>query len=249
MRREEGDTESFEEHRALLAKHFEECAELCGAIGLPVSKLHAEEATRAVQQVEGQAGRNYQQIVAIFSNNAEKELSLMTYFTVSVELAPYLRAFGIDAKVDGEKIDKAWNPILDSFRSAKFDALESFKALALGRNTASVFHLMRVLELGLRPLGAVFNVSLDHTNWGKAIEQIESHVREMHKDPIWKARPDCKELQEFYSQASSHFVVFKDAWRNYTAHVRGKFDEQEAADIMTAVRAFMQKLVDGGLHE
>jgi hypothetical protein len=71
----------------------------------------------------------------------------------------------------------------------------------------------------------------------------------MNQHPAWKARSDCKDQQEFYSQAASHFVVFKDAWRNYAAHCRGKFDEQEASDIMTAVRAFMDKLASGGLRE
>jgi hypothetical protein len=98
------------------------------------------------------------------------------------------------------------------------------------------------LEIGLTVLGKVFGVSLAHTNWGPAIDQIESKIRQMHVDPAWKALPDCKEQQEFYSQAASHLGIAKDAWRNHTAHVRGKYDEQEASDILTGVRAFMQKL-------
>ncbi len=82
---------------------------------------------------------------------------------------------------------------------------------------------MRVLGIGLGPLGKIFNVSLAHTNWAPAIEEIESKIRDMYKDPVWKALPDCKEQQEFYAQAASHFGVLKDAWRNYTAHARGKY--------------------------
>jgi hypothetical protein len=138
--------------------------------------------------------------------------------------------------------------VLDSFPSAAYDLLEGSTCFALDRWTATVFHLMRALEASLSVLGAVFNVSLAHTNWAPAIEQIESRVRDMHKDPIWKAMPDCKEQREFYAQAVSHFGVLKDAWRNYTAHIRGKYDEREAADIMTSVRAFLQKLATR-LHE
>jgi hypothetical protein len=107
---------------------------------------------------------------------------------------------------------------------------------------------MRVLEIGLGVLGAVFGVSLAHTNWAPAIDQIESKTRDMHKDPAWKAKPDYKEQQEFFAQAASHFGVLKDAWRNYTAHARGKYDGNEASDILTSVRAFMQKLANR-LHE
>ncbi len=136
----------------------------------------------------------------------------------------------------------------NAFPSIIYDAKEAGNCFALGRNTACVFHLMRVLEIGLTALGAVFAVSLAHTNWAPAIEQIESKIRDMHKDPVWKALPDCKEQQEFYSQAASHFVVLKDAWRNYTAHARGKYDDDEAESIFRNVRGFMQKLATR-LHE
>jgi hypothetical protein len=107
---------------------------------------------------------------------------------------------------------------------------------------------MRVLEIGLSALGKIFGVSLLHTNWAPAIDQIESKIREMHRDQTWKAEPDCKGQQEFYSQAASHFGVLKDAWRNYTAHTRGKFDEGEAEAVLRNVRGFMQKL-STRLHE
>jgi hypothetical protein len=135
-----------------------------------------------------------------------------------------------------------------SFPSASFDIREAGNCYALGRWTASVFHLMRALEPGLTTLGALFGVTLSHTTWGPFIEQIESKIREMPKDPIWKAAPDWKEQQEFYAQAASHLGIVKDAWRNCTAHARGKYDEKEASDVMTGVRAFMEKLATR-LHE
>lgn len=138
--------------------------------------------------------------------------------------------------------------VFDSFPSSTYDLLESSRCFALDRWTASVFHLMRALETGLTALGSIFNVSLARTNWAPAIEEIEKKIRDMHKDPIWKVLPDCKEQQEFYAQAASHFGVLKDAWRNYTAHAHGKYDEREAADVMTSVRAFLQKLAPR-LHE
>jgi hypothetical protein len=57
-----------------------------------------------------------------------------------------------------------------------------------------------------------------------------------------------KDQQEFFSQAASHFMILKDAWRNYTAHERGKFTEEEAETILINVRSFMQKLATQ-LHE
>jgi hypothetical protein len=100
-----------------------------------------------------------------------------------------------------------------------------------------------VLEIGLTVLGARFGISLAHTNWAPAIEQIESKISDMHKDPAWKALPDCKEQQEFYAQVASHFAILKDAWRNHTMHVRGsKSTEEESERIFDNVKAFMEKL-------
>jgi hypothetical protein len=106
---------------------------------------------------------------------------------------------------------------------------------------------MRALEIPLRCLAAQFGVSSDHANWQNIIEQTEKHVRNMGNDPAKTA--DWKDQQEFYSQACAQFMVFKDAWRNYTAHARtGKYDEQEARLIMESIKNFMQKLAPR-LHE
>jgi hypothetical protein len=138
--------------------------------------------------------------------------------------------------------------VATAFPSARIDVSEAGICLSLSRGTASVFHLMRVLEIGLTALGAVFRVSLAHTNWAPAIDQIESKIRDMHKDPAWKAFPDCKEQQEFYAQAASHFGILKDAWRNYTAHARGVYTEEKATLIFDNMRDFMQTLATR-LHE
>ena len=77
-----------------------------------------------------------------------------------------------------------------------------------------------------------------------AIEQIESKIREMHKDPVWKTLPDCKAHQEFYAQAATHFGILKDAWRNYTMHARGFYTEEQAERIFQNTRSFMQTLAE-----
>jgi hypothetical protein len=137
----------------------------------------------------------------------------------------------------GERVNKA-------FPSANFDIHNASICLAASIATAAVFHLMRVLEIVLSVLGNKFGVSLANTNWAPAIEEIESKIRAMHKDPVWKALPDCKEQQTFYSQAASYFGIIKDAWRNHTMHTRGKYTEQEAEHIYNSVKAFTQKLAE-----
>lgn len=134
----------------------------------------------------------------------------------------------------------------DKFTSTAYDIAEAGKCCALHRSTACVFHLMRVLERGLVVFADTFGVPSNHANWHNIIEGIEKKVRDIGNDP--NRATDWKDQQEFYSQAASNFMLFKDAWRNYTAHVRGKYTEEEAEIIFISVRAFMQKLATR-LHE
>jgi len=169
-----------------------------------------------------------------------KELETKTFLYITPEKLRFWPSFQKHF-VFGQSVDTA-------FPSARTDISEAGVCLALSRATGSVFHLMRVLEIGLSALGAVFGISLAHTNWAPAIEQIESKIRDMHKDPTWKTMPDCKEQQEFYAQAASHFGILKDAWRNYTAHARGIYTEERAALIFDNVCEFMKTLATR-LHE
>jgi hypothetical protein len=165
---------------------------------------------------------------------AEKELKRKAFFYIPPERIKFWPKMN-EPYAFGKKV-------ADSFPSSTSDGNNAGLCLAASFSIAAVFHLMRVLEIGLSVLGSEFGISLAHTNWAPAIEQIESKIRDMHKDPKWKALPDCKEQQEFYAQAASHFGILKDAWRNHAMHVRGKYTQNEAELIFENVKAFMRKL-------
>lgn len=167
---------------------------------------------------------------------AEKELKGKAFFYIPPERAQFWPKLS-----EPYAFGKA---VADSFPSCAFDANYAGIALAVGLSTASVFYLMRVLESGLAVLGLEFGVSLAHTNWQPAIAEIERKIRDMHTHPKWKDRADCKEVQEFYSQAASHFGILKDACRNPTMHGRTKYSQDEAEQIFETVKAFMQKLAE-----
>ena len=141
-----------------------------------------------------------------------------------------------------EPLDGFGAKISSAFPSIWCDVREAYTCYALDRPTAAVFHLMRVLEVALVSFGTVFGFSFSHTNWGPAIEQLETKIRGMGNDPAWKSRPDLKEQQEFYSQAVNYLAVTKDAWRNYTAHARGTFEPTQAKVMLDNVKLFMQHI-------
>jgi hypothetical protein len=174
--------------------------------------------------------------VEVVEKIAEKELRGKFFLYIPPERARFWPNTG-QPNVFGETV-------ADKFPSTSFDVANSGVCLATMMSTAAVFHLMRVMEIGLAALGKVFGVSAAFANWEVILNQIESKIAGMRSDPAWKTLPDCKEQQEFYSQAASHFRTVKDAWRNYTMHSRAKYTEEEAEQIFNAVRGFMQKLAE-----
>jgi hypothetical protein len=210
-------------------------------IGLDIS---ADTTNDLIAELEKPKGRQnfqwlYDQAESI-TKLCYKELRGRAFFYLSPDRAKFWPTIE-KPHAFGEKVGA-------SFPSAYFDIFNAGVCLATTMSTAAVFHLMRVLEIGLTALGKEFNVSLAHTNWQPAILEIEKKIREMPADPRWKVLPDCKEQQEFYAQAASHFGVLKDAWRNHTMHVRGRYGDGEAEQIYNAVKAFMEKLAER-LHE
>jgi hypothetical protein len=219
--------------------YLAELDNLCLALDLPVSRLHIKDLFLAIDVLQsGIVPSDVTDVVdrgcAILSSNLQKEMSLKMYFTL-----PHDKAEVFDKGDFGADVS-------DAFPSAGFDISESCKCYALGRNTGCVFHLMRVMEIGLGILAKRFGLPCDHTNWDTIINRTEKAIGDIDKDP---SRPaNWKDEREFYSQCASHFRIVKDAWRNYSAHARGKYDEQEALDMLGNVRGFMQKLVTR-LHE
>lgn len=130
----------------------------------------------------------------------------------------------------------------NNFQSAQYDIEEAGKCMALGRWTAAVLHLMRCLEPALAALESKVEVATSKENWGNKIEQIEAALHRINKrDHSVSATKD--ELR-WYAECATHFRYMKDAWRNYAAHGRDKYDEERSRRIYDNVRGFMIHLAE-----
>lgn len=126
-----------------------------------------------------------------------------------------------------------------AFPSAGRDILEAGNCYALGLSTACVFHLMRVLEVGLKALVVDIELPYKTEAWGRILTQIDDKMKEL-RSPDNKS-PKKKNLQ-LYSQCAIEYGYFKDAWRNHVMHEATHFDEHGARSIMEHVRNFMQSI-------
>jgi hypothetical protein len=133
---------------------------------------------------------------------------------------------------------------IQAFKSANYDMQQAGFCLGLELNTAAVFHLMRVAEVGLRALAfdrdvAIPKTILEFATWEEIIRQLESaedRIKDLPKTPAREAQFD------FYHGAMMEFKRFKNKWRNPVMHSRDTYDRDEALSAFTHVSAFMRLL-------
>ncbi len=127
----------------------------------------------------------------------------------------------------------------DNFQSSQYDLDEAAKCLALSRSTASVFHLMRITESGLRAIHQCLGIKVPLTgnnrNWGSILGRIRDEVQ--NRGNKWTKKDT---FQEQYALLDA----VKDAWRNPGLHIDKKYTQDEAEHIFAMVRGWMTKLVD-----
>jgi hypothetical protein len=133
----------------------------------------------------------------------------------------------------------------ERFPSAITDIQEAANCLALGRSTACVCHLMRVLEFGLAALAAepMIKVPLaTHLEWKDIINTIEGKIKKLQTGGTTPLPEDWRERKAFYSDLATQFRHFKDAWRNNVMHAHDFYDDTKAQIIFMSVREFMRLL-------
>jgi hypothetical protein len=122
------------------------------------------------------------------------------------------------------------------------DIEEAGKCLALNRNTACVFHLMRVMEVGLRALGAsLHDPRIDpkrNPTWDAILKKGDEELLK----PLAQRAAEWQTDEAFFSTAHASLRAVKDAWRNPTMHVERIYDDEAALEVWNAVRGFMRHL-------
>jgi hypothetical protein len=125
----------------------------------------------------------------------------------------------------GRKVD-------DAFPKASGEISEAAKCLAFLRPTATVFHLMRAMELAVERLGEALGKNVTGKVWGIMLADISNAIESM---PKGKSR-------DTWSSVHTHLYHVKQAWRNDTMHPKTTYTETEAEAVFQAVKSFMTAL-------
>jgi hypothetical protein len=137
-----------------------------------------------------------------------------------------------------------WAMTLQAFPSLTQEIEQGVDCFALDRNSACVFHMMRVSEIGTRSLARERQVTfpkqpLEWAEWENIIDQIESNAKPVI--PILPKGPERDAARAFYTGAVAQLRAFKET-RNRVMHMRGSFDDYEAQRTINQVRDFMNGL-------
>jgi hypothetical protein len=141
--------------------------------------------------------------------------------------------------------------VYEEFPEAREDVKDAGNCLAASLPTASVFHLMRVAEFGLRRIADKTKVRLkdkrkaqpiEYATWDKVIQGIAAQIAAARALPHG---PRKNKRLQFYSDAAERCTYIRDLWRNDVSHTRKRYSESEALGIMGRVQDFMKLLANG----
>jgi hypothetical protein len=166
------------------------------------------------------------------------ECSDRLYFSLDSDAAAkYLRPF------DG------WEPILEVFPEAQDDVEQMNKCRAFECDSASVFHVLLVMEFGLIALGKFVGVKDQKPGWNATCNAVEKILKEGRTD----AGPHILAHFAFLEQINKDMHSMKLAWRNKVSHavnnlslLTSDFKPEVANKIITAVHGFMLLLATEG---
>jgi hypothetical protein len=198
--------------------------EECVRLELHTSNDQCDAITYAIEHGSPLSHQSFAGLLRELQDRIRSELSHHLFFAVPSSVQSFY---------EHQQFDPA---AVTAFPSAIDDMLESGKCFALSRYTASVFHLNRIVETGLRALTDDIGVKLQH-DWGAQLREIEKELEKRYKTAGART-PD----EQFYSEAATQIGHIKNAWRNPTMHIERRYNEELARDIFNAVKALMRVL-------
>lgn len=221
--------------KAWLTRRLKRLSEHLSTLDASVTIIAVQEAEETINRTDS-TWRNAKSCTEDISNCLRRELSLTTLFVLeSKERTYYVSkepSFGADVALKYPTM-------------AVFEIDEAAKCFALGRSTAAVFHLMRIMEIGIRTtarcLGILDPIKAGDRNWGNILKDIKADLdahNGQNPTKTWAAANDKDLFESVYVSLDAVRV----AWRNTTMHVENKYTADEAEHIFVAVRGFMRRL-------
>lgn len=137
--------------------------------------------------------------------------------------------------------------LFDAFPTAVFPEMQNAgRCYAFGQNEACMFHLMRIVDYGLRLVAASLTIPYDARNWMGIGDAIQKNMEAKYSVKT----SDWKQSEPFYASILTDIQAISRGHRNPVIHeIEKKYDDKEAHYMLVVVEAFMSHLAKHGLKE
>jgi hypothetical protein len=226
--------------RASLMAHYMKVLDFCKLLELPVSEKGCLEILQLLESRHTAKGKWLHGPTREVGKRIIAEMQSRKCFYIGTQ---NVRFFDVEELL-GEDVKQ-------HFPSAWDDLEEAGKCFALGRSTASVFHLMRALEVAVKAIWKTLNLPPPNLpeNWGSLIGLMDKELSfpKNTRNPLW-----VKE-EAFFAEAVADVRAVKKAWRDTTMHVEKTYSNEQARNIFNAAIGLMRDLAkrldqDGAMH-
>jgi len=136
----------------------------------------------------------------------------------------------------GEDIDRKFSKVAEDIGNAG-------NCFALRQYTASVFHIMRVMEYCVQRFGKKLHIPIDVKNetWYQIMDQVNSSVKRL---PGGKnATASQNKRKERYAMAAGRLDHVRIVWRNPVMHPKDTYDENQALEVLDGVGKYLESIV------
>jgi hypothetical protein len=220
---------SVDKGKGILVDRISRVLEGCELLELRVSKCKAE---RLLEELQNQACTfgDISHGLRELHDRIFDELGTALFFHLSVAREPYFRepwlTFGQIVAI--------------KFPAITRDIEEAGKCYGLKRNTACVFHLMRIMEHGLQELASQLNIETRGPSWDSILVKIDKELSKRYQDKglVWIER------EQYFAECASYLRAVKTAWRNPVMHVEDHYSDDETLSIYQTVQVFMKHLAN-----
>jgi hypothetical protein len=195
----------------------------------------------------------YQEMLAEFRRRIQEDLEDRLFFCVyddgllsrffTRQTNEYFGESVLVIKHADELFDKE---IANRFPATINDIEDACKCFVFDRFTACVFHLMRIVEVGVLKLAKLIDYQDPKPSWGTILDKVDKYaLRTKYADLPPKIQPHVELLRSFLP----HMQAVQRAWRNNVSHVEDriipaseKLTPEDAKEIMEATQSLMKHL-------
>lgn len=224
-----GNEEENRRQRGLIASNLKAVVPELEFLELRLTKMYVQ---RVLPTVQSWTAREVLDHLAIIDERMKDELAMFSLIFLSPKEREYY-----------QRSDLLGAPFKAAFPAANDEITEAGTCFALGRYTASVFHLVRATEIGLEAIHAALGlpgIEKKPWTWDDALKDIDEVIKDNDRALI--ADPGWVENAAFFRKAYALLWAIKGPFRNETTHVELTFGENEAERVFDAVKAFLAHL-------